>query len=150
MGMRTLNTKKHNVYVVISKGVFGKETFIASDKKVEINVNVVKELVEKKEFRRAKVLCLSLRMMRAGLKELDRRMEEKFTKIGALTASMHRQLDHVMTFLLSQIGTNGSLDGQQRLVVKGRYAPKNFEGTLRRCISPQSQTPSKLARLAPP
>lgn len=48
---------------------------------------------------------------------------------------MHRQPEHVMTFLLAELGTNGSLDGQQRLVVKGRFAPKNFEGILRRYIS---------------
>lgn len=40
-----------------------------------------------------------------------------------------------MTFLLAELGTNGSLDGQQRLVVKGRFAPKNFEGILRRYVS---------------
>ncbi|KAF5785360.1 putative translation initiation factor IF2/IF5 [Helianthus annuus] len=45
---------------------------------------------------------------------------------------MHRQLDHVMTFLLAEMGTSGSLDGQQRLVVKGRFAPKNFEGILKK------------------
>lgn len=40
-----------------------------------------------------------------------------------------------MSFLLSELGTSGSLDGQQRLVVKGRFAPKNFEGILRRYVS---------------
>nr|GEX68155.1 eukaryotic translation initiation factor 2 subunit beta [Tanacetum cinerariifolium] len=55
-------------------------------------------------------------------KELNRRMKERFTKIGALPARY------------AQMGTNGSHDGQQRLVVKGQSAPKNFEGTLRRCI----------------
>ena len=29
----------------------------------------------------------------------------------------------------------GSLDGQQRLVVKGRFLPKGFEGVLRRYIN---------------
>lgn len=48
---------------------------------------------------------------------------------------MHRQPDHVMNFLLAELGTSGSLDGQQRLVVKGRFAPKNFEGILRRYVS---------------
>ena len=48
---------------------------------------------------------------------------------------MHRQPEHVMTFLLAEMGTSGSLDGQQRLVIKGRFAPKNFEGILRRYIS---------------
>ena len=40
-----------------------------------------------------------------------------------------------MTFLLAEMGTSGSLDGKQRLVVKGIFAPKNFEGILRRYIS---------------
>lgn len=39
-----------------------------------------------------------------------------------------------MSFLLAEMGTSGSLDGQLWLVVKGRFAPKNFEGILRRYI----------------
>ncbi|KAI8573751.1 hypothetical protein RHMOL_Rhmol01G0300500 [Rhododendron molle] len=42
------------------------------------------------------------------------------------------QPEHVMTFLLAELGTSGSLGGQQRLVVKGRFTPKFFEGILRR------------------
>jgi translation initiation factor 2 beta subunit (eIF-2beta)/eIF-5 len=52
-----------------------------------------------------------------------------------LLCSMHRQPEHVMAFLLAELGTSGSLDGQQRLVVKGRFAPKVFEGILRRYVS---------------
>ncbi|KAG5552532.1 hypothetical protein RHGRI_010569 [Rhododendron griersonianum] len=48
---------------------------------------------------------------------------------------MHRQPDYVMIFLLAEMGTSGSLDGQQRLVIQGRFAPKNFEGILRRYIT---------------
>ncbi|MFS7907888.1 putative translation initiation factor IF2/IF5 [Helianthus anomalus] len=48
---------------------------------------------------------------------------------------MHMQPEHVMTFLLAELGTSGSLDGQQRLVVKGRFAPKRFEEILRRYTS---------------
>ena len=40
-----------------------------------------------------------------------------------------------MTFLLAEMGTSESLDGQQWLVVKGIFAPKNFEGILQRYIS---------------
>jgi len=40
-----------------------------------------------------------------------------------------------MTFLPSEMGTSGSLGGQQQLVVRGRFAPKSFEGILQRCIS---------------
>ncbi|GKC92516.1 eukaryotic translation initiation factor 2 subunit beta-like protein [Tanacetum coccineum] len=58
-----------------------------------------------------------------------------FANFMELCKSMHRQPEHVMTFLMAELGTSGSLDGQQRLVVKGRFAPKNFEGILRRYIN---------------
>ncbi|KAM7526600.1 hypothetical protein LguiA_016502 [Lonicera macranthoides] len=58
-----------------------------------------------------------------------------FVNFMDLCRSMHRQPEHVMTFLLAEMGTSGSLDGQQRLVIKGRFAPKNFEGILRRYIN---------------
>lgn len=60
---------------------------------------------------------------------------------------MHRQPEHVMTFLLAELGTSGSLDGQQRLVVKGRFAPKNFESILRKYISKLSLPPCLPSRM---
>ena len=41
--------------------------------------------------------------------------------------------DFMQTFLMSELGTSGSLDGTQRLIVKGRFLPKAFETVLRRC-----------------
>ncbi|XAR55722.1 hypothetical protein NMG60_11035900 [Bertholletia excelsa] len=58
-----------------------------------------------------------------------------FVNFMDLCKTMHRQPEHVMAFLLAEMGTSGSLDGQQRLVIKGRFAPKNFEGILRRYIN---------------
>ncbi|MCL7045480.1 hypothetical protein MKW94_005823 [Papaver nudicaule] len=40
---------------------------------------------------------------------------------------MHREPEHVMSFYLAEMGTSGSLDGTQMLVVRGRFGPKNFE-----------------------
>ncbi|XP_057459655.1 eukaryotic translation initiation factor 2 subunit beta-like [Actinidia eriantha] len=48
---------------------------------------------------------------------------------------IHRQPEHVMTFLLVEMETSGSLDGQQRLVVKGRFAPKAFEGIMQSYVN---------------
>ncbi|KAF7120830.1 hypothetical protein RHSIM_Rhsim13G0058600 [Rhododendron simsii] len=45
---------------------------------------------------------------------------------------MHRQPEHVKTFLLAELGTSGSIDGLQRLVAKGRFVSKIFEGILQR------------------
>eukprot|EP00246_Nothoceros_aenigmaticus_P011804 TRINITY_DN336_c0_g1_i1.p1 TRINITY_DN336_c0_g1~~TRINITY_DN336_c0_g1_i1.p1 ORF type:complete len:274 (+),score=59.08 TRINITY_DN336_c0_g1_i1:82-903(+) len=58
-----------------------------------------------------------------------------FVNFMDLVKTMHRNWEHVMAFLLSELGTSGSLDGQQRLVVKGRFAPKNFEGIVRRYVN---------------
>ncbi|GKE42733.1 hypothetical protein Tco_1470017 [Tanacetum coccineum] len=105
MGMRTVNTQKHNVRVVISKGVFGKETFKATDNKVEINLDAAKELAEKKEFRRAKE--------HQAVKELAEKKEFRIAKLSLFC------------------------------VVSEFEDDEGGAGT-------QSQTPSKLARVAPP
>ncbi|KAK1677851.1 hypothetical protein QYE76_038699 [Lolium multiflorum] len=47
---------------------------------------------------------------------------------------MRRQPKHVMDFLLSEMAATGSLDGEQRLVVKRRFSPRNIEALLRRYI----------------
>jgi translation initiation factor 2 subunit 2 len=58
-----------------------------------------------------------------------------FTNFAELCRSMNRQQEHVMAFLLAELGTSGSLDGQQRLVVKGRFMPKGFENVIRRYVN---------------
>ncbi|XP_057459657.1 eukaryotic translation initiation factor 2 subunit beta-like isoform X2 [Actinidia eriantha] len=52
-----------------------------------------------------------------------------------ILSRIHRQPEHVMTFLLVEMETSGSLDGQQRLVVKGRFAPKAFEGIMQSYVN---------------
>lgn len=49
--------------------------------------------------------------------------------------AMNRNNEHVSAYLLAELGTSGSLDGQQRLVVKGRFLPKSFETVLRRYVN---------------
>ncbi len=47
---------------------------------------------------------------------------------------MHRQPEHVIQFLFTELGTSGSIDGSQRLVIKGRFQQKQIENVLRRYI----------------
>lgn len=37
---------------------------------------------------------------------------------------MRRNPEHVLQFTLAELGTEGSIDGNQRLVIRGRYVPK--------------------------
>lgn len=57
-----------------------------------------------------------------------------FTNVTDICKRMHRQPDHVIQFLFSELGTNGSVDGAGRLVIKGRFQQKQIENVLRRYI----------------
>jgi len=48
---------------------------------------------------------------------------------------MHRSTSHVEKFVLAELGTEGSIDGNQRLVIKGRYVPKQIESLLKKYIT---------------
>lgn len=37
--------------------------------------------------------------------------------------------------MVQELGTSGNLDGQQRLIVKGRFLPKGFENVIRRYMN---------------
>lgn len=57
-----------------------------------------------------------------------------FANIAEICKRMHRQPEHVISFLFAELGTNGSVDGEKRLVIKGRFQPKQLENVLRRYI----------------
>jgi len=58
-------------------------------------------------------------------------MWANFNQIAQL---MHRSPEHVMSFMLAELGTDGSIDGTQRLVLKGRFVPKQMESLLKKYI----------------
>jgi len=47
---------------------------------------------------------------------------------------MHRLTEHLMTFVLAELGTEGSVDGSKRLILKGRYVQKQMESILKKYI----------------
>ena len=53
--------------------------------------------------------------------------------------SMHRQPEHAMSFFLAEMGTEGSIDGNMRLVIKGRYQPKQVESLLKKYIGQKTK-----------
>jgi len=48
---------------------------------------------------------------------------------------MKRQPDHVLAYSFAELGTTGSVDGNRRLVIKGRFQPKQIESVIRHYIS---------------
>eukprot|EP01111_Echinosteliopsis_oligospora_P015338 TRINITY_DN603_c0_g1_i2.p1 TRINITY_DN603_c0_g1~~TRINITY_DN603_c0_g1_i2.p1 ORF type:complete len:144 (+),score=28.20 TRINITY_DN603_c0_g1_i2:502-933(+) len=54
-----------------------------------------------------------------------------FTEICGV---MKRKPDHVLNYVLAELGTNGSVDGSQRLVIKGRFQSKQIENVIKHYI----------------
>ncbi|CAD6893126.1 unnamed protein product [Tilletia controversa] len=57
-----------------------------------------------------------------------------FANLYEICKRMHRQPEHVIQYLFAELGTLGSLDGSQRLIIKGRFTQKQIEHVLRTYI----------------
>lgn len=57
-----------------------------------------------------------------------------FANIADICNRMDRSDEHVTSYLFAELGTNGSVDGSRRLVIKGRFQQKQIENVLRRYI----------------
>jgi len=57
-----------------------------------------------------------------------------FANFAEICRLMKRQPRHVLQFLMAELGTTGSIDGNECLIVKGRFQQKHFESVLRKYI----------------
>eukprot|EP00029_Vermamoeba_vermiformis_P013084 TRINITY_DN800_c0_g1_i1.p1 TRINITY_DN800_c0_g1~~TRINITY_DN800_c0_g1_i1.p1 ORF type:complete len:256 (-),score=89.42 TRINITY_DN800_c0_g1_i1:86-814(-) len=49
--------------------------------------------------------------------------------------SVNRKPDHVLAFVLAELGTTGSIGGDNKLIIKGRFQSKQLENVLRKYIA---------------
>lgn len=68
------------------------------------------------------------RVMRVGTKK------SSFANFKEICKLLHRQPEHLLAFLLAELGTSGSIDGNDQLIIKGRFQPKQIENVLRSYI----------------
>ncbi|KAL7948911.1 domain found in IF2B/IF5 domain-containing protein [Trichoderma barbatum] len=57
-----------------------------------------------------------------------------FANIADISKRMKRTEEHVTAYLFAELGTNGSVDGSRRLVIKGRFQQKQIENVVRKYI----------------
>ncbi|CAH1269627.1 eukaryotic translation initiation factor 2 subunit 2-like isoform X1 [Branchiostoma lanceolatum] len=57
-----------------------------------------------------------------------------FVNFAEICKLLHRQPKHLLAFLLAELGTSGSVDGNNQLIIKGRFQQKQIENVLRRYI----------------
>jgi len=53
---------------------------------------------------------------------------------GEICALLHRKPEHMMAFVFAELGTSGSIDASQRLVIRGKYMPKHMETIIKKYI----------------
>ncbi|XP_038068459.1 eukaryotic translation initiation factor 2 subunit 2-like [Patiria miniata] len=57
-----------------------------------------------------------------------------FVNFTDVCKTLHRPTEHLLSFLLAEMGTSGSIDGNNQLIIKGRFTQKQVENVLRRYI----------------
>lgn len=75
-----------------------------------------------------KIVMRPPQVLRAGARRTS------FANFAEISRMLHRQSKHVLAFLLAELGTSGSVDGNNQLIIKGRFNQKQIENVLRRYI----------------
>ncbi|ODV84141.1 hypothetical protein CANARDRAFT_8819 [[Candida] arabinofermentans NRRL YB-2248] len=57
-----------------------------------------------------------------------------FANVQTIATVLQRNPEHLIQYLFAELGTSGSIDGEKRLIIKGRFQAKNIESVLRRYI----------------
>eukprot|EP01033_Poteriospumella_lacustris_P004713 gene4713-3377_t len=57
-----------------------------------------------------------------------------WTNFNEICLAMARQPDHVFQFFMAELGTEGSIDGNKQLIIRGKFAAKYIESLLRKYI----------------
>lgn len=81
------------------------------------------ELSEKRRF-----TMKPPQLMRVGTKKT------LWTNFQEICSMMRRSPDHVFQFMMAELGTEGSIDGNQRLVIRGKFVPRYIESLLRKYV----------------
>lgn len=81
------------------------------------------ELADKKRF-----TMKPPQLMRVGTKKT------LWVNFQEICSMMRRNADHVFQFMMAELGTEGSIDGNKRLVIRGKFVPKLIESLLRKYI----------------
>lgn len=62
-----------------------------------------------------------------------------FANFTEICRMLHRQPKHLLDFLLAELGTSGSVDGNSQLIIKGRFQQKQIENVLRRYLTKETE-----------
>ncbi|KAL1501704.1 hypothetical protein ABEB36_006985 [Hypothenemus hampei] len=138
-------SKKQNLDEIIA------EVDDKADDKENVDDNTISWVGSDRDYTYEELLNRAFEIMRDKNPDMAAGKKQKFVmrppqvvKIGAKKTSfanfteickmLHRQPKHLLDFLLAELGTSGSVDGNSQLIIKGRFQQKQIENVLRRYI----------------
>lgn len=75
-----------------------------------------------------KIVMRPPQVLRAGARRTS------FANFSEISRMLHRQSKHLLAFIFAELGTSGSVDGNNQLIIRGRFNQKQIENVLRRYI----------------
>lgn len=90
---------------------------------------IFEEYITKKQGSCSKLKLDELNVARDGVRKTV------FINFSKICKQINRDPDHVSLYISTELGTTCSKDSQQRLVIKGRYYPKQIKTILTKYIS---------------
>ena len=112
----------------------GKEPWLTSNRDYSYNellsraFNIIREKNPGMQGEKRKFQIIPPQILREGAKKTS------FANLIEFCKRMRRQPDHLVQYLFAELGTSGSIDGTQRLIIKGRFQQKQIENILKRYI----------------
>jgi translation initiation factor 2 subunit 2 len=84
---------------------------------------------------KSELIMIPAQVIRVGTKT------SLFSNFSEICKMLHQQPKHLLDFILSELGTTGSLDSNNQLIIKGRFMNKQIEIILRRYIKKYVMNP---------
>jgi len=98
------------------------------DELLDLVFNIIKEKNPEIAGERKKLVMRPPQVLRVGTKK------SSFANFIDICKYLHRQPKHVQAFLLAELGTSGSVDANNQLIIKGRFQPKQIESVLKNYV----------------
>jgi len=90
---------------------------------------VITKVITKPCVQRPRFVVRPPQVLRVGTKKTS------FVNFAEICKALHRQPKHLIDFLLAELGTSGSVDGNSQFIIKGQFQSKQIENVLRRYIN---------------
>ena len=155
---------KGNKPVNSAESELNSNTIEITDKKDTKEIKDTTEIIEKKSFIQDSwdpptyTYDYLLNKLYENLERSDTKINQKFTvkmpivqRLGAkktawinfidCAKNINREKTHLQTFINSELSTEGNIDGNGYLLIKGIYNQKNIESILRKYVSSYVQCP---------